>query len=103
MLNSLINLNQASGDDGAGPDRKESTQRKRHELEREKIILESDHRRAGLKKGELEMEIRKLQKDRERLDLLIEEKEAEMRKTEVEISDLEGQLNHLNKQMNILV
>ncbi|MFZ5982140.1 MAG: hypothetical protein ACOYS2_01025 [Patescibacteria group bacterium] len=103
MLSSPINFNQGNEDEGEGLNKKEVNQRKRHELDREKIILESDHRRANLKKGELEMEIRKLRKDRERLDLLIEEKEAEMRKMEVEISDLESQLNHLNKQMNILV
>lgn len=82
---------------------KEDKNRKRHEMERENIILEADSRRLNTRKGEMEAGIRELQKEKQRLEINIQERERELKKITAEISDIQGQIDHLKKQINILV
>lgn len=81
----------------------EDKKRKKHSVEMDMVILESDLKKITSRKTELESEIRKLKYDEERIRINLEEKNKELNGVTLEITQGEDDIKRLKKQLNLLV
>ena len=87
---------------GNNPQSASDTIRKRHSMENEIIMKESDLGRKLRQKEADELEIRKHKQEQSRLLIVIHQKEAETQKLDSDILQLEGEIKKLKKEMNVL-
>ena|GEM_PF-5065842 len=80
----------------------EEKKAKRHALEMEIIILESDGKRFLAEENSLEAEIRKLGVDAERLRITLDEKKKRFEKLKRELFQKEDEVKRLKKKINLL-
>jgi cupin superfamily acireductone dioxygenase involved in methionine salvage len=80
----------------------EDKKRKRHSVEMDLVMLESDNRKVIEGKNNLESEIRKLGIDQERIRITLDEKKQELEKKSYQIGQNEEEIKRLRKKMNLL-
>jgi len=77
--------------------------RKKHSIEMEMVILESDHKKLVAQKTALEAEIRKLKYDEERIRVTLDEKKKELESATYTLSQNEEESGRLKKQLNLVI
>ncbi|HPN96296.1 MAG TPA: hypothetical protein PLK35_00870 [Candidatus Moranbacteria bacterium] len=80
----------------------EEKSRKRHSIEMETVILDSDLRKTQREKTTLEAEIRKIKYDEERLRVIRDEKSKRLEKVSHDVTQGEEDLKRLKKQLNLI-
>jgi hypothetical protein len=80
----------------------EDKSRKRHQLQNDMIMKDSDLKKKQGQKEALEMEIRKLKREQDRLAIGVQQKEEGLRKLDFEIIQLNNEVKKLKKEMNLL-
>ncbi|MFA6382973.1 MAG: hypothetical protein WCX17_00945 [Parcubacteria group bacterium] len=76
--------------------------RRKSEIQRETIMIESDYRKLANEKASLDMEIRQLKKDEAHIKINLQEKQARLGKVEFELLQLDTNLKSLKKKLNLL-
>jgi chromosome segregation ATPase len=84
------------------PAQNQDTARKRAELQRDLIMVESDLKKENTKKVNLESELRGLKKQEAQIGVEMQQKQTEIKKTEFEIMQLEVKMRDVRKKMNLL-
>lgn len=80
----------------------EDKKRKKHSIDMELVILDSDMKKMVSQKTALEAEVRKLKYDEERIRISLEEKKAELEKAKYGITQSETEIKRLKKQLNLI-
>jgi len=80
----------------------EDKKRKKHSVQMEMIMLESDLKKSRNIKDDLEAEIRKLRYSEEKLRIEMEEKKEQFGKINQVITQSEEDIKRLKKQLNLL-
>jgi peptidoglycan hydrolase CwlO-like protein len=80
----------------------EDKKRKKHSVQMEMIMLESDLKKSRNQKDDLEAEIRKLRYSEEKLRIEMEEKKEQFEKINQVITQGEEDIKRLKKQLNLL-
>jgi len=81
----------------------EDKKRKKHSIEMEMVILNSDHKKLIGQKLILEAEIRKLKYDEERIRVMLDEKKKELEKATYVLAQNEEDTKRLKKQLNLVI
>ncbi|MFA6047734.1 MAG: hypothetical protein WCV59_02570 [Parcubacteria group bacterium] len=81
----------------------EDKKRKKHSIEMEMVILESDQKKMISQKTALEAEIRKLKYDEERIRVTLDEKKEELEKATYILTQNEEEVKRLKKQLNLVI
>lgn len=80
----------------------EDKKRKRHSVEMEMVMLESDNRKLLNEKNVLDTDIRKLKKDEERIRITLDEKRKQFDKVTYQVNQNEVELKGMKKKLNFL-
>lgn len=76
--------------------------RKKHSVQMEIIMLESDLKKMNNTRNELDAQIRKLKYDEERLRIELDNDKKQFEKVVYEITQNEAEIKRLKKQLNLL-
>ncbi len=77
-------------------------EKKKKELWRQDIILNSDLKKQERLKERLQMEIKQLKRKLDQINTEIASKEADLKKSDQEIVYIQEEIHHLKRQMNQL-
>lgn len=80
----------------------DGTSRKKHQLQIDIVMKDSDLKKSIRQKEILVSEIRRLKREQERLSLGIQQKESELQKFDFEILQLDNEVKKLKKELNLL-
>jgi multidrug resistance efflux pump len=80
----------------------EDKRRKKHSVEMELVVLESDNKKISSEKVLLDMDIRKLKIDAERTRITLDEKTKRLEKVNYQVMQNEEQIKKLKKELNYL-
>lgn len=80
----------------------EDKKRKKHSVEMELVVLESDNKKISSEKVLLDMDIRKLKTDAERTRITLDEKTKRLEKVNYQVMQNEEQIKKLKKELNYL-
>lgn len=80
----------------------EDKKKKRHSVQMEIIMLESDLKKFYEQKAELDAEIRKITYEEEKLRIIKEEKKGLFEKIKFDISQNEADIKRFKKQLNLI-
>jgi chromosome segregation ATPase len=94
--------NDDDGQDDSGKIDAQEKSRRKNNIQREMIMLESDFRKLSDEKAALDMEIRQFKKDEAHIKINLQEKQARLGKVEFELLQLDTNLKSLKKKLNLL-
>jgi hypothetical protein len=80
----------------------EDKNKKRHSIQMEMVILESDQRKFLAEKNNLEVEMRKIKMDMERLRVDLDQKSQRYEKISWQIAQGEEEIKKFKKKLNLL-
>lgn len=80
----------------------EDRKRKRHSLESDLVMLESEGRKFLSEKNNLNAEIRKLMMDQERLRMNLDKKKKSVEKIDYQLRQNEEEISRTKKKINVL-